>query len=243
MFDLGRDGEGPYASFATGRRKRKQDTLSKTEVRYGVHECNRGLSRGLVSAMDMSLEGMLAIGTFTGEIGLMDTKGADGNITKLPLPAHVGSGVTELKFHPDPSRQNYLVAASRKSETLEVFDVRNTEIVLASLEERAAMTQQRMGFDITEQGEVWAGGTDGFIRVWEGLGMDEGEVQPARRIKAHDDAVGGIGLHPGGAGVLATCAGSKKYEDPDVELPEVNDLTLDDGSSGETSLKVWSVRQ
>ena len=169
--------------------------------------------RGIVSALAVSFEGVLAAGTFRGGVGLVDpySEAACAVYEILPIPAGEGKGVTSLRWHPHPSRCNYLVAASRLSTAMHVFDVRNPGAVLASLKGREAMTQQRLGVDVTDDGRVWAGGTDGVVKVWEGLGMREGDVEPALDMACHGDAVGGLGLHPGGAGVLATCAGSRRY--------------------------------
>ena len=73
------------------------------------------------------------------------------------------------------------------------------------------MTQQRLRVDITENGEVLAGGTDGVVKVWERIGMREGELQATWGWQAHEDVVGGVGAHPSGAGVVATCSGSRRY--------------------------------
>ena len=78
------------------------------------------------------------------------------------------------------------------------------------------MTQQRLGVDITERGNVLAGGTDGKVHVWEGIGMQEGEIEPSRDWQAHGDVVGGVGAHPGGAGVVASCSGSRRYDYADL---------------------------
>ena len=239
VFDMNRDGEGPYAQTFEARWKRKK--LLRHGVPMGHQEeglGQRGLSRGLVSALAMNMEGCLAAGTFTGEVGITNTNSEEGTVVKLALPADAGAGVTGLKFHPDPSRQNYLVTASRKADALHVFDVRNPGSSLASLENRKAMTPQRMGFDVTDEGEVWAGGTDGSIRVWEEVGLREGAIAPRRTINAHGDTVSGVGWHPGGAGVLATCAGSRKHvdlESDDVEVCE----PLETGAS----MKLWNLSQ
>ena len=63
---------------------------------------------------------------------------------------------------------------------------------------------------MTEGGEVWAGGTDGVVRVWEGLGRSEGRVDADWGFKAHGDVVVGVGVHPGG-GVLASCSGQRRF--------------------------------
>ena len=172
-----------------------------------------GLSKGVVGAMAMNTEGLLAVGTFNREAGMVDTNTEGGMVVKLALPKEEGAGVTQVKFHPEPSKGNYMVVASRKSDVLHVFDVRNPNSLLATLVGRQGMTQQRLGIDITENGEVWAGGIDGLVRVWEGLGIGAGRIHPSLDWRAHEDAIGGIGLHPGGAGVLASCAGSRHFDD------------------------------
>jgi hypothetical protein len=61
--------------------------------------------------------------------------------------------------------------------------------MLAWLEGRAAGTNQRLGVDVFEANggmEIWAGGVDGVVRIWEGVGQTEGAQQRAWEWKAHD---------------------------------------------------------
>lgn len=177
----------------------------------------RGI-RGVASALDVGVEkGILAVGMYKGKaVGLLDGKGREeeGVVGTLTLPSEGhADGVTSVKFCPGPGRGDYLLVAERVSEVMRVFDVRKGGVPLATLRGREALTHQRLGVDVTADGEVWAGGTDGMVRVWEGMGMQEGDVEPSSVWQGHEDAIGGLGLHPGGAGVLATCAGSRHLDD------------------------------
>ena len=211
IFDLHRNGEEPSARLVTGKGRKRSKGGGAAAMLAAGKNCGLGV-RGIVSAMAMNSEGILAAGTFSGHIALLDPYNASTVVGVLPLPADAGNGVTSLHFHPEPSRK-YLLASSRLSNAMHVFDVRKPTAPLAVLVGRQAMTQQRLGVDITEDGELWAGGTDGVVRVWKGMGMEEGELEASWMLEAHEDAVGGLGLHPGGAGVLASCAGSRRYGD------------------------------
>lgn len=50
---------------------------------------------------------------------------------------------------------------------------------------RKARTNQRLIVDLIGD-EIWAGGTDGKVKVWEGVGMKEGVVEPVFEFHAHD---------------------------------------------------------
>ena len=210
IFDLHRNGEGPSARLMTGKGRKRSKGGGAGAVLAASKQSGIDV-RGIISALAMNAEGVLAAGTFSGRIALLDPYNSSTVVATLPLPADAGNGVTSLHFHPEPSRSNYLLAASRLSNAMHVFDVRQSTAPLAVLVGREAVTQQRLGVDVTENGEVWAGGADGVVRVWEGMGMKQGELETRCTWKGHDDTVGGLGLHPGGAGVVASCAGSRQY--------------------------------
>lgn len=130
----------------------------------------------------------------------------------------------------------------RKSGGVLVYDVRVSGKVVAWLEGREAWTNQRLGVDIyeTEKGiEVWAGGIDGVVRVWEGVGQSEGPIKTSWEWKAHDgefapilarsimltrfaDPVTSTVVHSSGT-VVATCSGQRsepKFDDSESESEE-----------------------
>ena len=170
--------------------------------------------KGIVSALGMSCEGMLAAGTYSRWVGLYDGFGRGGDAGVFPVGADVedevgrggGAGITQVVWSPCG---RYLCVAERASDGVEVWDVRGTGKRLAWLRGRNAKTQQRLGVEVTTGGEVWAGGSDGVVRVWEGLGLAEGVVHPSGwGFRAHGDAVSSTTLHASGS-VLATCSGQR----------------------------------
>jgi hypothetical protein len=86
--------------------------------------------------------------------------------------------------------------------------------------------------------EVWAGGMDGIVRMWQNPGLLEGAQQPNGELEGmHGDSVSSAVWHPGGA-VMATCSGQRRFDDDDDgdDAAEDNDTTRPDNS-----LKVWTV--
>lgn len=254
-FDVQRDGEGPVGVCVLGKGRKRHGRLAGGMGYLRAARGERGIG-GVASALDFGVErGVLAVGMYKGKcVGLLDGKsvGEEGVVGTLTLPreeGHAADGVTSVRFCPGPGRGDYLLVAERVSEVMRVFDVRKGGVPLATLRGREALTHQRLGVDVTEEGEVWAGGTDGMVRVWEGMGMQEGDVEPSSVWQGHQDAIGGLGLHPGGAGVLATCAGSRHLDDSGESkgtqgrsdgFMELNDESSDSDSSSSSDLSISS---
>ena len=188
---------------------------------------------GIVSALAMSPDGILASGTVSRWIGLYDGYGRGGTRgifetrgnDRAEKEKWAGTGITQLIWS---DCGNYLCVAERESNGIGVWDIRGSGRRLAWLQGRVARTNQRLEVGVM-RGEVWAGGTDGIVRIWEGLGQHEGDIGPAWQFHAHDgifssssqcvhvvlmtdqdcsDAVCATILHPSGA-VLATCSGQR----------------------------------
>lgn len=155
--------------------------------------------RGIVSALSVQQSGageeggILAAGTWTRWVGLYDTAGMGGMVATwsiaeaADLHAKIGgTGVTQNLWS---SCGRYLYVVERKSRGVLVFDVRVTGQLVTWLEGREADTNQRLGVDIFESEggvEIWAGGTDGVVKVWEGVGQTEGGMERSWEWKAHD---------------------------------------------------------
>jgi len=187
LFDVSRNGEGPISRMPTIPSKR--------------HKMKGGGvgMRGIVSALSMQLSlenadaGMLAAGTWTRWIGLYDMAGMGGTVATWCIAeaadVHAGvggSGITQTLWS---ACGRYLFVVERKSRGVLIFDVRVTGKLVAWLEGRDADTNQRLGVDVfgAEAGsEIWAGGTDGVVKVWERVGMTEGALQRSWEWKAHD---------------------------------------------------------
>jgi telomerase Cajal body protein 1 len=223
LFDAAVDGAGPVSSLATVSGGKKS--------RRGFHGNGVGM-RGIVSAMALSADGILAAGTFARGVGLYDARGLGDVVSTWVLgedssenddcKSGNGAGVTQV-FWSKCAR--YLGVVERRSSGIAVWDIRVAGRRLAWLDGRKAQTVQRLGAELgptllgedeggrgNEGESVYAGGTDGVVRVWNGLGLHEGIVVEDWNWKAHQDAVAGIRVHACGS-VVATCSGSRKTDD------------------------------
>jgi hypothetical protein len=167
-----------------------------------------------------------------------------------------GTGITQTLWS---SCGRYLYVVERKSRGVLVFDVRVMGKLLAWLEGREAETNQRLGVDVFEGQngrEIWAGGVDGVVRVWEGVGQTEGGLKRTWEWKAHDgkfcscssllgdcanqkfaDPVSSTVVHSSGT-VVATCSGQRTpllSDEDDISSDE--DESDSDASSGDQSTR------
>ncbi len=154
--------------------------------------------RGIVSALSMQPSsespeaGMLAAGTWTRWLGLYDMAGMGGTVATWSIGEAAdkdagvgGTGITQTAWSPCG---RYLFVVERQSRGVLVYDVRVTGKLVCWLVGRQAETNQRLGVDVfgAEKGtEIWAGGTDGIVRVWEGVGLSEGAQERSWEWKAH----------------------------------------------------------
>ncbi|PSS16721.1 hypothetical protein M430DRAFT_19694 [Amorphotheca resinae ATCC 22711] len=257
LFDISRNGEGPATRLPTIPSKR--------------HKMKGGGvgMRGIVSALsiqpsspDEPAAGMLAAGTWTRWVGLYDTAGMGGTVATWSIAeaadTHAGIGGTGITQTLWSSCGRYLYVVERRSRGVLVFDVRVMGKLLAWLEGREAETNQRLGVDVFEGQngrEIWAGGVDGVVRVWEGVGQTEGGLKRTWEWKAHDDPVSSTVVHSSGT-VVATCSGqrtpllsdeddiSSDEEESDSDASSGDQSTRSPRSTGRTpdnSIKVWSL--
>ncbi|KAJ4329955.1 hypothetical protein N0V95_010125 [Ascochyta clinopodiicola] len=168
--------------------------------------------KGYISALSISpptspSSPLLAAGSRTRYVGIYDSL-SGGEVTTFSLPgtvdgkklvnanlAHVmGDGVSSLKWSPCA---RYLYVAERASDVLLIYDVRNFSLALAYCAGRKALTKQKLGFDVWSAGaspydvqsvahEVWAGGTDGMVRVWKDPYLKEGAVEADEVVSVGD---------------------------------------------------------
>ncbi|APA13161.1 hypothetical protein SS1G_14062 [Sclerotinia sclerotiorum 1980 UF-70] len=262
QFDISHPGSGPLTKLPTIPSKR--------------HKMKGGGvgMRGIVSALSLqsSLDGntgssmsMLAAGTWTRWVGLYDANGLGGTVGTWNISSAAdaeaeigGQGISELGWS---ACGRYLWIAERKSSGVLVYDVRVTGKLVSWLEGREAETNQRLGvgcFEGEKGMEIWAGGTDGTVRVWEGVGGREGAVGCDWEWKAHD---GSTVLHPSGT-VVATCSGQRaetniNAADDDTSINAGEESSDDESTSDsqkpysairktksrtlDNSLKVWSL--
>lgn len=159
----------------------------------------------------------LAAGTRTRYVGIYDAISSK-EITHFALPGMVngkrtdnpglqdsiGDGITQLKWSPDG---RYLYVAERSSDALLIYDVRNFSFTLGYCSGRKALTRQKMGFDVwTQMGredeggshEIWAGGTDGKVRVWRDPCLRESALDADEVIDGGDGPTSNVLVHPYG---------------------------------------------
>ncbi|KAF7716761.1 Uncharacterized protein PECH_008797 [Penicillium ucsense] len=236
LFDVSRPGtSGPVSWMPTIPSKRKQI------VGGGI-----GM-KGIVSALasNPSGDGILAAGTFTRHVGLYSANGAGEslgtfNVARTDDSRVIGGrGITQLCWSPCG---RYLYIAERKSDGILVYDIRVTGQLLGYLRGRKALTNQRMDIGVVVAGpdgghEVWAGGTDGMMRVWRNPVYSAGGQMPDWEVRVHDDAVPSATFHPFGD-VVATCSGQRHRLS--AELDE-QDISVGDVRRVDNSVKVWSM--
>lgn len=180
-FDINRNGQEPLNRVPTTPSRRNRGGIGG----------EMGM-KGIVSTLAISCEGLLAAGTFSRWIGLYDGHGRGGTTGIFHVKggegegeggdADTGNGITQVIWS---SCGRYLCVVERGSNGIGVWDVRGTGRRLSWLRGRMAQTKQRLGVDILGS-EIWAGGTDGVVRVWEGLGTAEGIVSPTGQFHAHE---------------------------------------------------------
>ncbi len=189
-FDCSRNYSGPIVNhqLVPGKKAKKL---------YGAESLG---CRGIVTALAINNDGLLAAGTTEREIGLYADEGQGESVVGFSVVAPpsekkvvTGTGVMHVRWTPDGK---YLLAAERQSDGIQVYDVRNMIHRVAWLSGRQANTTQKLSIDVvpTADGcEVWAGGIDGCVRMWNDPGLREGHVTPDASIKVHE---GELSLHP-----------------------------------------------
>ncbi|SZE99482.1 unnamed protein product [Blumeria hordei] len=248
LFDLSRNGAGPLTRLPTIPSKRHRSKGGGVGM------------RGIVSTLAMSsTEGyMLAAGTWTRWVGLYDAGGIGGTIATWSVAdaadnvaGILGSGVSEVIWS---ACGRYLCVVERMSRGVLVYDVRVTGKLLAWLEGREARTNQRLSAEVFQSDsgtEVWAGGTDGVVRVWDGVGKTAGSVPNTWEFQAHDNPVTATIVHSSGS-VVATCSGERsllKIEELSEERHNISSFTMRDESSfnptaqavPDNTLKIWRI--
>ena len=146
--------------------------------------------KGIISALALSSEGLLAAGTFGRWLGLYGSGGRGDlagvfEVGKNPEDGNEignGAGITQLLWS---QCGRYLCVIERGSDGIGVWDIRHTGKRVAWLRGRAAKTMQRLSVDMVGS-DVWCGGTDGRVRVWEGIGLSEGVLEPVWSFEAHN---------------------------------------------------------
>lgn len=170
---------------------------------------------------------------------------------KQPVTGIGGAGINQTAWSPDG---RYLLVNERQSTGVLVYDVRVTNKVLGYLADRDALTHQRLDLAVYPDSEgaggfeVWAGTRDGTVKVWQGVGNDEGCIWPSwdfstggqtdAEEKPARSPVGSVSLHKYGS-VIATCTGGWRVngeeDDDGVSSPARSSCSSSSSSSGSSS--------
>ncbi|KAL1864210.1 hypothetical protein Daus18300_007807 [Diaporthe australafricana] len=132
---------------------------------------------------------------------------------KRPIGGIGGAGINQTVWSPDG---RYLLVNERQSTGVLIYDVRVTNKLLGVLAGRDALTHQRLDLTVYPDSEgvggfeVWAGTRDGTVKVWQGVGNDEGCIWPSWDFSTQDNnnyeempapsPVGSVALHKYGIG-------------------------------------------
>lgn len=183
IFDLARDGEGPVCEYRTIR------------TRYARKHYGRDASAqvgGLVFSLAISCDEVLAGGSTTGDVGLWTASGQGESITGFNINDQEGEGkatchgVGQLVWSPCG---RYLLIAERRSDSIHVYDIRGASKRVSCLTGRAADITMPLRFALRTTPEgglaVWAGGTDGRVRVWEDVLSREGVIEADWSMEVH----------------------------------------------------------
>ncbi|PQE26310.1 wd repeat-containing 79 protein [Rutstroemia sp. NJR-2017a BBW] len=207
VFDISRNGSGPSTRLPT--------IPSKRHKMKGGGVGMRGIISALSLQADNDGQGILAAGTWTRWVGLYDAAGMGGTVATWSIAeaadGEAGIGGTGIAQTGWSRCGKYMWVAERKSRGVLVYDVRVTGKLVCWLEGREGDTNQRLGVDSFEGEnglEIWSGGTDGVVRIWEGVGSQEGGCKRNWEWKAHDDPISSTVLHNTGT-VVATCSGQR----------------------------------
>ena len=165
---------------------------------------------------------------------------------KQPIAGIGGAGINQTAWSPDG---RYLLVNERQSTGVLVYDVRVTNKVLGFLAARDALTHQRLDLTVYPDSdgvggfEVWAGTRDGTVKVWQGVGSEEGCIWPSwdfstigktdAEAKPARSPVGSVSLHKYGS-VVATCTGGWRIAGEDDEN-EISSSQSSPSSSGNSS--------
>ncbi|KAF1801250.1 WD40-repeat-containing domain protein [Mucor lusitanicus] len=206
----------------------KHPTIPKRKSRKG--------QKGIISCLDFSTDGLYAAGSYSQSIGIYDQT---NNELCLKLTGFQGGGATQVQFSKDGL---YLYSASRHSNTILCWDIRDSANILFELP-RPGKTNQRMQFDVDATGKyLTTGDTEGNVLIYD-VSIAAGEDTETKQrlvasFKAHDDITSCATFNPVYP-VMATCSGQRKFRLPcqesDSEEEEEQDIKIDN------TLKTWRV--
>ncbi|KAF1816774.1 hypothetical protein P152DRAFT_485957 [Eremomyces bilateralis CBS 781.70] len=200
-FDVTRSGEGP-AHWARWPRNWRGVEMARDGAMSGM--------RGIGASVRVSFEGLAAVGTLRGCVGLYGGEGWGEGVAAWGLEGEgEGGRVTQVEWS---GCGRYLYVGEGKSDGVRVYDVRVEGRLLGMLVGRGRTSNlvQEFAVERTESGEkVWAGGMDGCVRVWEDCHSVNGKMEPSEEFRLHEDPVTSI-VFDSGFTRLATCSAAER---------------------------------
>jgi len=202
--------------------------------------------KGIISSLnlDPSRQGLLAAGSYSGQIALHDTKSSE-IAPALVFNTTETTGVTQLKFH--PHNDQVMFSVSRKSHQILCWDLRYGATTFHSFY-RPGRTNQKISFDIDWAGvNLISGATDGKIRFYSLADLS----QPAQEFQIHSDTIGSASFNPTASTTIVTCAGSRRrainpspspssHNTPLAQPLPLRDSPCPSLDSKLTELKLWT---
>ena len=230
-----------YASFQTASSRRDASNTAQ---------------KGIISAMAINPDysHVLATGTFQGSIGLYADEG-QGEVISV-FSAHEQTGITQVEWS---SCGRYLFVASRRSNIIEVWDIRDYRRSLTSFTGREAMTNQRLGLSKTFDGSrMVSGGIDGVVKTWDMNFTLDPRPESVSSWKAHqgracsilsylptntsEAPIGTAACHPSYS-LIATCGGSRAspFDTSNDSEDDADEMVVEAVESHiDHTLRIWS---
>lgn len=144
--------------------------------------------------------GVLGAGSFSGTIGIYDTRAAEPLV--LHLKPGIYQGITQVKFDPHDGMKLY--AGARHSDVISCWDLRTGD--LASSIPRPSQTNQRLYFSITSDGTYLISGVSD---VPGEIIIHNLETSDQSRLRPHTDSASAVSCHPRDPKLIAACSGQR----------------------------------
>ncbi|KAI7863821.1 WD40-repeat-containing domain protein [Spinellus fusiger] len=215
-----------------GQESQKIPTVPKRKSKKG--------QKGIISCLDFSPDyaGLYAAGSYSKTVGIYD----ESNHELCLKLTGIEGGVTQVQFSPNGQ---CLYTASRQSQSILCWDLRNTVHILYELP-RQGKTNQRLSFDMNAAGTVLVTGDQHgqvtFYNTHTGETTAQDPVDHSlMTLAAHQDSVSSASLNPVYP-VMATTSGQRKYtmdsesEEDSVDLHTTDVHTME---KIDNSVHIW----
>lgn len=201
LFDTNRPGSNSICDFQTIQSKK----------------CKSG-QRGIISCLNFRFDdtGVFAAGSFKGSVGVYDSRTlSDRNSFAFCLFDAHRNGVSQVKFLNDGWS---IVTAGRRDGTLKKWDLRMMQEVAASkipvtgyTIKEPVRTNQRIYFDILNDGKLIAGGRNSFVEFETSTGEIINETSIGNTVSS---------VSIGKETILAVSSGCRRFEIEDSDSDE-----------------------